>query len=85
MAKVRTEIEIDEVLLGKLDKLAAEPGRDRNSVIEELCREKLDGASAADLLPQVEARSFFPPEQNRAIAQAEAAAMSVEHEALDKY
>jgi hypothetical protein len=82
MTKVRTEIELDEILMQKAEEVARDAGRSIDVVIEDAVRERLHGGSVSEMLPRVEARSGFAPEQNLAVAQAQAEAVRVEREAL---
>lgn len=81
MSRVRTEIEVDENLLHRVEDLAQKQGRHRDAVIEYALREEYGDITVDDVLPLVKARSDHSDVTNLAVAQAQSSAMRVSQEA----
>lgn len=81
MARVRTQVQLDESLLELVERRASAIGRDRDEVIEDAVRRQLEGDELAELIAGVRQRSDLSDEQALKLAYAELKAMRAERHA----
>lgn len=71
MARIRTEVELDEAVLRQAQAAAENSGRSRDDVIEEALRRQLGGGALDDVLHRVRAASDLSAEQALELAYSE--------------
>lgn len=68
MARIRTEVELDEVVIRQAQAAADRTGQSRDAVIEEALRRQLAGQSHDDVLRQLRSRDNLSAEEALALA-----------------
>lgn len=81
MARIRTELRLDEELLRLAQERAEATGRDRDDVIEEALRRQLQADELGELIERVRARSGLSDQHALGLAYAELKAMRGERRA----
>lgn len=81
MARVKTEVQLDERLLQRLEQRASATGHDRDQVIEDALRRQFDDDDPQHVA-QVRGRSDLTDEQALELAYAELEAMRAERRAV---
>jgi hypothetical protein len=81
MARVNTQVELDERLLELVEQRATATGRDRDEVIEEALRRQIEDESFEEVLETVRQRSDLTDEQALELAYTELKAMRAESRA----
>ena len=80
MARVNTQVQLDERLLERVEQRARATGRNRDQIIEDALRRQLDD-DLQDVLANVRERSDLTGEQALELAYAELEAMRAERRA----
>jgi hypothetical protein len=81
MARVNTQVELDERLLELVEQRATATGRDRDEVIEEALRRQIEDESFEEVLETVRQRNDLTDEQALELAYTELKAMRAESRA----
>ncbi|MEX1164539.1 MAG: hypothetical protein WEB03_13275 [Nitriliruptor sp.] len=81
MARVKTEVQLDERLLQRLEQRASATGHDRDQVIEDALRRQFDDDDLQHVATNVRGRSDLTDEQALELAYAELEAMRAERRA----
>lgn len=78
MSRVHIEVELDEAVLRETERAAAQAGRRRDEVIEDVLRRELAGRRLDEVVARVRARSDLTGEQALALVYEERDALRVE-------
>lgn len=81
MARVNTQVQLDERLLALIEQRASATGRDRDEVIEDALRRQLEDDSFQQVLATVRQRSDLTDEQALELAYTELNEMRAERRA----
>lgn len=81
MARVNTQVALDERLLALIEQRASATGRDRDQIIEDALRRQLDDDSFQQVLAAVRQRSDLTDEQALEVAYSELDTMRAERRA----
>jgi len=81
LARVNTQVALDERLLALIEQRASATGRDRDQIIEDALRRQLDDDSFQQVLAAVRQRSDLTDEQALEVAYSELDTMRAERRA----
>lgn len=81
MARVNTQVKLDERLLELIEQRATATGRDRDEIIEDALRRQLEDEGFQDVLAKVRQRSDLTDEQALELVYTELKAMRAERRA----
>ena len=81
MARVKTQVQLDEQLLERLEQRASASGRNRDQIIEDALRRQLEDDDLQGVFANVRGRSDLTDEQALELAYAELKAMRAERPA----